>query len=142
MVDYSEDDALDEILADLLKQTQIFPDTIEMRVKAIFASGTGPRKRAAVCRLLPAPVRMIGDYDYLIVIYQNAWDGQTTERRLQICCHELWHIKPSKNGEPGLREHGGDFCELPDHDVRSKALAKAVAVPEIMANLPRQLTFG
>jgi predicted metallopeptidase len=141
MPKYATDDALNEIVAGVLKSGE-FPDAEDMRVKAVFAKGSAPaHKEAASCRKVPAILRLVGDYDFVLVFWTNDWNSKTNEERLVTVCHELWHISQNDEGQPKIRPHGGDFCELPEHDIHSKALAKRVKPPAIMATMPRQITL-
>ena len=140
-VEYQVDDALNETIQELLKGGE-FPDAEGMRVKAVFAKGSAPgHKEAASCRKIPRLLRLLGDYDFVLVFWSNNWNQLTTEDRLILLCHELWHVRKNPEEEPTLRPHGGDFCELPEHDAHSRALAKRVTPPAVMARMPRQMTF-
>jgi predicted metallopeptidase len=141
MTEYSTDDPLDEIIEDELKSGK-FPDAAEMRVKAVFAKGSAPaHKEAASCRKVPAILRLIGDYDFVLVFWTNQWNSYTVQQRHRLVVHELWHITANKNGDPKLRPHGGDFCEIPEHDKHSEQLAKEIPLPEQLAKGPLQVTL-
>ena len=138
---YKVDDGLSEIVKELLKSEE-FPDSEGFRIKAVFAQGSAPgHKEAASCRKIPALLRLLGDYDFVLVFWTNNWNQLTNDERLVLVCHELWHITKNDEEEPKLRPHRGDFCELPEHDVHSKALAKRITPPTIMATMPRQVTL-
>ena len=138
---YKVDDGLSEIVKEVLESGQ-FPDTEGFRIKAVFAKGSAPaHKEAASCRKIPALLRLLGDYDFVLVFWTNDWNSKTNQERLETVCHELWHVTANDEDEPKLRPHAGDFCELPEHDIHSKALAKRIPPPQIMATLPRQVTL-
>lgn len=141
MPKYGVDDALTRIIEDVLASGQ-FPDTEGLRIKAVFAKGSAPaHKEAASCRKVPTILRLIGEYDFVLVFWTNDWNSKTNQERLETVCHELWHVTVNDQDEPKLRPHAGDFCELPEHDAHSKALAKRIPAPRIMASMPRQVTL-
>jgi predicted metallopeptidase len=127
---YKVDDALEQIIKHLIDSGK-FPDTEDMRIKSVFAGGSAPKhhKEAASCRKVPALLRLLGDYDFVLVFWTNDWNAMTPEQRLKTVCHELHHVMQNDAGDPTLRPHGGDFCELPEHDKVSAELAKQVAMP-------------
>jgi hypothetical protein len=142
MTEYKDDQALTAIVNEALASNQ-FPDAEGLRVKAVYAKGSAPshRREAAACKKEPKLEREFGDYDFFLIFWTNDWNSATIERKWEMVCHECYHITRGKEGEPKLRLHGGDFCELPEHDKKSKALAKSIPIPAIMKTLTHQVTF-
>jgi len=53
------------------------------------------------CQLLPAPVKLLTGYDYIIYVNANAWDNLSPTQKEALVFHELEHIgyKPSAKDE-------------------------------------------
>ena len=137
-----ENDVLTEIVKEAIASAE-FPDANPDRIKAVFAKGSAPahRREAAACKKEGQLERDFGDYDFFLIFWQNDWNAATAQRKWEMVCHELWHVTVNKDGLPKLRPHGGDFCELPEHDMHSKAQAKRIPIPAIMKTQTQQVTF-
>lgn len=143
MVEYRDDEALTAIVQEALSSGE-FPDVPDgMRVKAVFAKGSAPahKREAAACKKVGQLEREFGDYDFFLIFWTNPWNAATIEHKWEMVMHECHHMTENKEGQPKIRQHGGDFCELPEHDVYSRAAAKRVPMPVIMKSQTQQVTF-
>jgi predicted metallopeptidase len=140
---YIEDPQLAHVIAETLESTELLPYAQAFEIKAVFARGKAREGReSASCRRQSQAWRTVTGVDYLLVFWTDDWEAMTTERRHRTVVHELLHIRPNKNGDPGLRRHQGDFCEIEAHDKESADLAKKIPISPTLRKLPRQATLG
>ena len=129
--------AVDEVLGN-----EAFQAVAEFKVVAVFAKGKAPADReAASCRKMPGAIRTVSGIDFLLVFWTSEWDAMPTPERHRTIVHECMHIGSNDKGDPKIRRHGGDFCEIPEHDKESLELAKQISVSPSLAKFDRQATM-
>ena len=94
------------------------------------------------CRRLDEAMRFKTELDYLIVIYKEHFEKMKPDEKVALIVHELHHIVSSSRGNPQLRKHGGDYCEIPSHDKFSQDIAASIIgkLPTI-TKMPFQTTM-
>ena len=118
-----------EILA---AKTPELQDARKWKYSIIFTTKKLTRHRAAYCRKMDGPVGFKTKLDFIIVIEYESFMKVKPMDKVQRIIHELHHIETGpKNGEPKLREHDEDFCEIHSHDKFSREIAQ-----RIVDNLP------
>jgi hypothetical protein len=138
---YTHNPHLQKAVDDVLSN-EAFRAVAELTVKAVFAKGKAPADReAASCRKVPGPVRAVTKVDFLLVFWTKEWDAMPTPERHRTIVHECMHVGMNDNGDPKIRRHGGDFCEIPEHDKESMELAKQIPVSPSLSKFDRQATM-
>jgi hypothetical protein len=139
---YTHNPHLQKAVDDVLGH-QAFQPVAEFKVVAVLAKGKAPADReAASCRKIPNAIRTVSGIHFLLVFWTAEWDAMTTAERHRTIVHECMHIGSNDDGEPKIRCHGGDFCEIPQHDKESLELAKQIPIPASLAEFDRQATMG
>ncbi len=135
---YLHDPNLQRAVDDVM-EAQDFEAVREFKVVAVFAKGKAPAEReAASCRKMPNAIRTVSEIDFLLVFWTSAWEKMTTPDRHRLIVHELMHVGINEKGEPKIRRHSGDFCEIPEHDKESAELAKKVPTSVALRKFDRQ----
>lgn len=137
---YKVDDLLNDVLKEYVRVG--FPEAQGFKIKGIFVSGNAPegRREAAHCRKIPEDIRAVTGLDFLLVFWANPWSAMTAEERHILICHELHHIMDD-DGKPALRSHGGDYCEISEHDKVSKNIANGIKQSSLLSSGEIQVTF-
>jgi predicted metallopeptidase len=135
---YSHDPNLQRAVDDVRKAAD-FAEISDFKIVAVFAKGKAPADReVASCRKVPNAIRAVSGLDFLLVFWRTPWDEETTFERHRTIVHELMHVDITDDGEPKVRRHQGDFCEIPQHDKESYALAKKISISPYLQRFDRQ----
>jgi hypothetical protein len=138
---YTHNSHLQKAVDDVLSN-EAFRAVADFKVAAVFAKGRAPADReAASCRKVPGPVRVVSRIDFLLVFWTTDWDAMPTSERHRTIVHECMHVGINDKGDPKIRRHSGDFCEIPEHDKESAELAKKIPISPALEKLPRQGTL-
>lgn len=141
---YQTSKGLEELAAQILAANQT-----ELRDATLFKVGyIYTRKKihhiAGFCMKVSEAVRFKTGLDFLIVIAFEHFQKVPPEIKAQVMIHELYHIKDvgGKEPRPGIRNHGGDYCEIPEHDKFSVGVYEKIRdqLP-ILSKLPFQTTL-
>lgn len=140
---YWEDAALTTVV-EQVRQSGQFPDAEDFKIRVLYVNGKPPEEGdvAAKCIKVADHLRVISHVDFVLLFWKSAWDLMVPETRFTTICHELHHIDQTENGKPKIRRHGGDFCEIPEHDKESRQLAKMIEIPSLLAKAPMQATLS
>lgn len=126
-----------------IRENDAFNDTEGFTVVPLFAKGhSSEHREAASCRKVPKPIRKVTNVDFLLIFWREDWDAMTLKERHRIIVHELMHVDATDAGEPALRRHSGDFCEIPEHDKESEELAAKITIPQALKKFDTQATLG
>lgn len=66
----------------------------------------------ADCTKIPDKYKWMGEYDFMITVYERNCEGLTDEQMEILMLHELMHIKVDENGD------GTATYSIRDHDVQ------------------------
>jgi predicted metallopeptidase len=95
--------------------------------KILFTNNSlGDEEIAGRCQKVSGAIRHLWGIDYIILIQKTHWDAASPVEKVRTLVHEATHIKTSKDGEPEIRKHGGDFCTIAAHDKQSYRIAELV----------------
>ena len=138
---YTHNPHLQKAVEDVM-QAPAFQTITDFKIVAVFAKGRAPADReAAACRKIPNAIRTVSRNDFLLVFWTAEWDTMTTPERHRTIVHELMHVDHNDKGDPKIRRHSGDFCEIPEHDKESTELAKKIPVSPSLRKFERQITL-
>lgn len=138
---YTRNPRLQKAVDDVLSNGA-FREVAEFKVVALFAKGKAPADReAASCRRIPNAIRTVSGIDFLLVFWTAEWDAMATKEHHRTIVHECMHVGSNDNCDPKIRRHGGDFCEIPEHDKESAELAEKIPISPALEKLPRQGTL-
>lgn len=119
--DYQDDDALDALTH---RVQAILPELIEAteaRFRA-FYSTVEPDHIGGKCRKLDGAVRHRTGDDFWILIHQEPFLRSDDFHKIALLIHEVHHM--AREGSSWvIRHHGGDYCEIREHDRFSYRLA-------------------
>lgn len=139
---YVHDPNLQKVVEDIVNSGEFDEFITDFKVVAVFAKGKAPADReAASCRKIANAIRTVSKIDFLLVFWREPWDQMTSPERHKLVVHEIMHIGVNDKGEPKIRRHSGDFCEIPEHDKESAELAKKIPISAALRKFDRQGTL-
>lgn len=99
---------------------------------------------AGLCSKVSSAVSFKTGLQFLIVIQKQHFEKVKPEMKAEIVIHELWHIQEGEKETDAyrVRQHEGDFCEIPDHDKFSRDTFEKIrdSLP-MLSKLPFQTTM-
>jgi hypothetical protein len=119
--DYEDNDALDKLAHRVAAAVPELQEATEARFKAFYSSAE-PEHIGGKCRRLDGAVRSQTHLDYFVLVHKDPFILSDNLHRIRMLAHELYHMAREKNTF-AVRRHGGDFCEIPQHDKYSYRLA-------------------
>ncbi|MGB9021950.1 MAG: putative metallopeptidase [Candidatus Bathyarchaeia archaeon] len=135
---YTRDLNLQRAVDDVMGSSE-FKGITDFKVAAVFSRGNSPEDReAASCRKIPNSIRTVTGIDFLLVFWRTPWDIMSKSKRHRTIVHELMHVDHTEKGEPKIRRHSGDFCEIPEHDNESAELAKKIPMSSALDTFDTQ----
>ena len=136
---YTRDPRIQRIVDDVRESTEFDDCVRDFKIIAVFAKGERKSSQeAGRCRKVSAAVRLVTGLDFILIFWTIPWDEMTNDQRHQLVIHEIYHIDANDDGEPRLRLHGGDFCEIPEHDKVSMELAQKISMSPSLGKFDRQ----
>jgi len=139
---YVHDPRLQKAVEDVMGH-ETFAPVHDFKVVAVFAKGKAPADReAASCRKISNAIRTVSGIDFLLTFWTAEWDLMKRSERHRIIVHELMHVGINDKGDPKVRRHSGDFCEIPEHDKESAELAKTIPISTSLDKLTQAKIDG
>lgn len=105
---------LEAVMNELI-ETGKFPEAEAFKIKIVFVNKESPKPKCADTSKSTPVQRYLGYPDFVIRVYKPTFVAWKLDWKLMGIIHELQHIDSTEKGEPALRMHDANFCEIPEH---------------------------
>ena len=112
---YTYADEVEFMARDLISSTGMHKNLAEARIKYLFRSGKWEKGDKVIfgrTKLASDDIRFIADFDFVIMINEEAWGKATFAQKKALLDHELSHCDFSEDAE------GNRKWRVADHDVQ------------------------
>jgi predicted metallopeptidase len=139
---YEDSEDLRQLANEILGAVPYFPAN-DVRFAIIYTNAK-MHHIAGMCSKVAGPVSFKTRLQFVIVINKPGFEKMRPEMKAQVVIHELWHIQPGEKDDDAyrVRQHGGDYCEIPEHDKFSRSVYEEIkAKLPMLTKLPFQTTL-